>query len=217
MPMKQPFFKIYKFLLVTICLVGLGFQGISQVDTSTLKAQIALGVNSPSSNGFVGDFESKAVNFPTVNFGVQYLFSPSFGTKLDVGFNRFSNTNNTPEFKVNYTRINAQLIYNVTRVLSFLPNKIGVFAHAGPGYSFIKPLGDYPQNKISYFNVMGGVEFHYGLSDSMSLYLDGSYVAGFSDDFNPVTDGFGSFNGNLLNISVGVSLSLTGCYFCGDE
>ena len=39
--------------------------------------------------------------------------------------------------------------------------------------------------------------------DSISFYLDGSYIAGFSNDFNPVTDGYGSFNGNMLTITVG--------------
>ncbi|WP_445955577.1 outer membrane beta-barrel protein [Yeosuana sp.] len=210
-------FKSYKHIYLAIIFAGYCFSGFSQVDTSTLKAQIALGVNSPSSDGFVGNFESKSINFPTINLGIQYMVSPTFGAKLDFGYNRFSNLNDTPEFKVNYSRINAQLVYNATRVFGFLPNNMGVFMHAGPGLSFIKPLGNYPDNKTSYLNLMYGMEFHFGISDSLSWYIDGSYISGFSDDFNPVSDGFGSFNGNLLNVSVGVSMSLTGCYFCGND
>ncbi|GGK21640.1 hypothetical protein GCM10007962_14770 [Yeosuana aromativorans] len=210
-------FRNYKHTIFAIVFACFAFSVRSQVDTSTLKAQIALGINSPSSSGFVNNFESKSINFPTVNLGVQYMFSRILGAKLDFGFNRFSNLDNTPEFKVNYTRLNAQLVLNATNGLGFLPFKTGVFVHAGPGFSFIKPLGNYPENKISYLNVMAGMEFHYGLSDSMSLYLDGSYIAGFSDDFNPVTDGYGSFNGNMLTITVGLSLSLTGCYYCGND
>ena len=210
-------FNSYKQIFLTIGFIGFCVFGFSQVDTSTLKAQMALGINTESSDGFVGDFESKSINFPTVNLGVQYMFSRSLGAKLDFGFNRFSNVKSTPEFKVNYTRLNLQVVYNATRVFSFLPNNMGVFAHAGPGYSFVKPLGSYPENKTSFLNVMGGLEFHYGFSDSFSMYIDGSYIAGFGDDFNPVSDGFGSFNGNMLNIMVGVSISLTGCYYCGND
>jgi OOP family OmpA-OmpF porin len=210
-------FRNYKHAIFAIVFACFAFSVRSQVDTSTLKAQIALGINSPSSSGFVSNFESKSINFPTVNLGVQYMFSRTLGTKLDFGYNRFSNLDNTPEFKVNYTRLNAQLVLNATNSLGFLPFKTGVFVHAGPGFSFIKPLGNYPENKTSYLNIMAGMEFHYGLSDSMSLYIDGSYIAGFSDDFNPVTDGYGSFNGNMLTITVGLSLSLTGCYYCGND
>ena len=210
-------FRNYKRTIFAIVLVCCGFFTFSQVDTSTLKAQVALGVNSPSSSGFVGNFKSKSINFPTVNLGVQYMFSRPLGAKLDFGYNRFSNLNNTPEFKVNYTRLNAQLVLNATSGLGFLPLKTGVFVHAGPGFSFVKPLGNYPENKTSFLNVMAGMEFHYSLSDSMSLYLDGSYIMGFSNDFNPLTDGYGSFNGNVLTVTVGLSLSLTGCYYCGND
>ena len=210
-------FISYKQIFFAISLMLFPFFGFSQVDTSTLKAQIALGINSESSDGFVNDFESKPINFPTVNLGIQYMFSSSLGAKLDFGFNRFSNLENTPEFKINYSRLNMQLVYNASRIFGFLPNNMGVFAHAGPGYSFVKPLGNYPDNKTSFLNVMGGMEFHYGFSDSFSLYIDGSYITGFGDDFNPASDGFGSFNGNMLNISVGVSISLTGCYYCGND
>ena len=43
-------------LAIAICLCG--FLSFSQDDTSTIKAQFALGVNSPSSNGFVSNFDA---------------------------------------------------------------------------------------------------------------------------------------------------------------
>ena len=63
---------------------------------------------------------------------------------------------------------------------------------------------------------MGGIEFHYGISDKLSVYVDTSYIFGFGKDFNPISDGFGSFNGDLLTITFGASISLSGCYYCGD-
>lgn len=206
--LNTQFWLVLAFLLV-------GFSSFSQGDTSTVKAQFALGVNSPSSNGFVDDFQANSINFPTINLGVQYMFKPLLGAKLDFGFNRFSNIDNTPDFKVNYSRINIQVVYDASIITSF-SDRMGAFIHAGPGFSMIKPLGNFGENKTSYLNAMGGIELHYGISDKLSVYLDTSYIFGFGKDFNPVSDGFGSFNGDLLTITFGASISLSGCYYCGD-
>jgi hypothetical protein len=133
---------------------------------------------------------------------------------LDFGYNRFANDNSSPYFKVNYSRINAQFIYDPTPVLTFLPIGMGVVAHAGPGFSMIKPLGQYGENKTSYLNVMGGIEFHYSFTQLLTVYLDTSYIYGISKDFDPVYEGYGSFNGNLLTATIGISYSLSGCYYC---
>ncbi len=206
-------FKVFKNTLFAIIFVAFGTFGFAQGNTSTIKAHIALGVNSPSSGGFVTNFEGKSINLPTVNLGVQYMFKQKFGAKLDFGFNRISNVNNTPEFKLNYSRINIQAVYDVSQIVN-VSQQVGIFPHAGLGYSMIKPLGNFPQNKTSFLNAMGGMEFHYGISDKLSLYLDASYILGLSKDFDPVFDGFGSFNGNLLTVTIGVSISLSGCYYC---
>lgn len=186
----------------------------SQTATSEWKAQLALGVNSPSSTGFVEPFEAKPINFPTVNIGIQHMFKEQMGAKLDFGFNRFSNTSDSPDFKVNYTRINAQFVFDATKSLTFLPQRIGIVGHAGPGYTFVKPLEGFSQNKISFLNAMGGIEFHYGISQTISLFTDVSYIYSFAKDFDPPTDGLGSFNGNLTTITFGISFSLSGCYYC---
>ncbi|MCL5126839.1 outer membrane beta-barrel protein [Algibacter sp. L4_22] len=209
-----PILKFNKHKLIAISLICFATLCFSQSDTSTFKAQFALGVNSPSSNGFVSNFEANSVNFPTINLGLQYMFNSLVGAKLDLGYNRFSNAKNTPEFKTNYTRINAQLVYNASNLLG-LYNNFVTFLHAGPGISIIKPLGDYGENKTTFLNAMAGVEFHYGVSDKLSLYLDTSYILGFGKIFNPINEGFGSFNGNLLTITVGASISLSGCKYCG--
>lgn len=201
----------HKLLLVTLLITAFSF---AQKSTNKWKAQIALGINSPSQSGFVEGFESKSVNFPTVNAGFQRMFKPQFGAKLDFGFNRFSSDGDSPEFKINYTRINAQLVFDPTELITFLPERIGLVAHTGPGYTFVKPLGDFSNNKVSFLNMMAGLEVHYGLSQYMSLYTDVSYILGFGNEFDPVTTGFGSFNGNLLTITFGITFSLSGCHYC---
>ena len=154
-----------------------------------------MGVNGPSQEGFVPGFEGQQLNFPTVNLGLQYMFKPRLGAKLDYGFNRISHQDGTQEFKVNYSRVNAQFVYDASRVFGFLGARMGTFVHAGPGLSLIKPLGNYTENDTSYLNIMAGMELHYGISDKLSLYVDTSY-------------------GNLWTLTLGVSISLSGCYYC---
>ncbi|WCO01343.1 outer membrane beta-barrel protein [Psychroserpens ponticola] len=204
-------FKIQKHKIVAVTLLITMFS-YAQRDSNKWKAQIALGLNSPSQSGFVEGFESKAMNFPTINAGFQRMFKPQFGAKLDFGFNRFSSDGESPEFKINYTRINVQFVYDPT--ITFLPERIGLVTHAGPGYSIVKPLGDFANNKTSFLNVMAGLEIHYAMSKRMSLYTDVSYILGLGSDFDPITEGFGSFNGNLMTITFGITFSLSGCQYC---
>lgn len=185
-----------------------------QRDTSILKAQLALGVNMPSSSGFVEGFESNSVNFPTINLGLQYMFKQQLGFKLDYGYNKIKSSDESLEFEVNYSRINAQFIYDATSDLRFLPSHIGLVAHLGPGYSFSKPLNVYGNNDTSFFNSIVGLELHYAVKERMSLFLDTAYIFAFSDDFDPSSTGNGSFNGDMLTITVGVSFSLSGCQTC---
>lgn len=203
--------KIYLFALITV-FVTCGL--FAQRETNKWKAQIALGVNSPSQSGFVEDFKSKSLNFPTVNLGIQNMFSEQLGAKLDFSYNRISSDSGSPDFKLNYSRINTQLVFDPTNKLNFLPNRMGIVMHAGPGYSFIKPLGNYANNKISFFNAMAGLEIHFGLAERMSLFVDTSYIKEFAKDFEPVTEGYGSFNGNLLTLTFGITFSLSGCQYC---
>ena len=201
-------------LLVLVCLMS--FANFSQSDISKWKAQIAFGFNYPDVDGFVPGFEAKPVNFPTINLGVQHMFTQNMGAKLDLGYNRFSNVEESAEFKTNYTRINAQFVYDASRDIGFLPPSIGMVGHVGPGMSFIKPLGTYGDNKHSFFNAMAGVEFHYRIAKTVSAYVDGSYIYSFSGDktYDPISEGYGTFNNNLFNITLGISVSLSGCQYC---
>ena len=207
-PQKQHLLLGLILLMTTIC--------FSQRATNKWKAQVALGVNHPFSSGFVEGYYAKSMNFPTVNLGIQHMFKRQFGAKLDFNFNRFVNGNEVPEFKINYTRINAQFVYDPTYSLQFLPPRMGVVAHAGPGITFTKPLGTLGDNKQTFLNAMVGTEFHYGISQTMSIYLDTSFIYGFSsvDNYETPIDGLGAFNGNLLTVTIGITFSLSGCQYC---
>ncbi|WP_250433219.1 cell envelope biogenesis protein OmpA [Hanstruepera flava] len=210
--MKTAFVNYRFYILLFISLFSIVTM-FGQSEASKWKAQIAFGVNMPNGSGFVSGFEGSSVNFPTINLGVQRMFKPQYGVKLDFGYNRIENASSSPYFKINYTRINAQFVYDATSVFTFLPVNIGVVGHAGPGMSFVKPL-TFQDNNLSYFNIMAGIEFHYTVSRTFSVYLDTSYIYGVSGDFDPITEGYGSFNGNLFTATIGLSVSLSGCYYC---
>lgn len=202
-------------LLITTFFVAVAVN--AQIDTSHLKLQMAFGFNKPSQKGFVENFESKPVNVSTFNIGFQYMFKSKLGLKLDYGFNRIKNIADSPEFKLNYTRIDAQLVGDLTPLINSIAPQIGLFAHVGPGYSFVRPLGDFGANKTSFLNGVLGLEFHYGITDALSVYVDTAYIISGADDFDPVSNGRGSFNGDILTVTAGVSISLSGCYFCSQN
>jgi len=201
-------------LLVLLFLVT-SFQIMAQRQTEKWKGQISLGVNNPIETNQSDGYTSNNINFPTINLGVQHMFSDQLGAKLDLGFNRSSSNDDSPDFKLNYTRVNVQAVYSFSSLLRFLPERIMVFGHAGPGISFSKPLGSFSENKYTYLNALGGLEFHYGMSENISIYTDVGYVFALSgkDKYNPIVNGY-SFNGDLVYISFGISFSLSGCQFC---
>jgi len=207
------FLKFQTKSLLTLLIFALVTFSYSQNDTEKIKALVALGINSPSSSGFVDNFASKGINFPTINLGLQYMFSKSLGARLDYGYNRITNSDESIEFKSYYSRINAQAVFNASSQIN-TGNRVATYLHAGPGYSISRPLGVFKENKTTFLNAMAGVEFHYGLSDSVSLFVDTSYIVGFGKDFTPIETGFGAFNGNMLTVTFGAAISLSGCYFC---
>lgn len=200
------------FMLLSVTTISYG----QLRETSKWKALFALGVNYPTTDGFVDETYAQPVNFPTVNIGIQHMLKRQYGVKLDFGFNRFKNDDESPEFKINYTRINAQFVYDPSDYFGFLPTRIRTVFHAGPGLAFVKPLGTLGENKQSYLNFITGLEIHYAVNEKISIYADLAYLYGFTslDDYDPVLSGLGAFNGSVFNLTFGVAFSLSGCQYC---
>ena len=203
--------KIGALVLFLICFL----KSRAQTETSEWKFQIAFGFNNPIDNLSDSEFYTKYVNFPSINLGIQHMFKKEIGAKIDFGYNRAVSGGGSTEFKLNYTRINAQFVYDFTYIMKFLPSQMAVIGHIGPGISFTKPLANYSENTYTYPNLLAGIEVHYGVARTVSVYGDISYALGLSgkEKYDTVVDGF-SFNGDLLFVTVGVSVSLSGCYYC---
>ncbi len=201
------------FFIVVLWTLNINAQ---QRDKSKWKALFSLGVNYPTTDGFVKGTYAKTVNFPTVNLGIQHMLKSQYGVRLDYGFNRFKNDKDFPEFKINYSRINAQFVYNPTEYLKFIPARFSLAAHAGPGISIVKPLGDLGDNKQTYLNLNMGLELYYTINEKVKIYTDMSYLYGLTslDNYNPVISGLGAFNGSVFNLTFGLVVSLSDCQFC---
>jgi len=208
-------FKNYNHLVLIFILAFTASTCFSQSEREKWKLQLAVGINNPIDPNDGDQFYSSYINFPTVNFGVQHMFSSSLGAKLDVGFNRASNAEESAPFKLNYYRINAQLVYDAYHLLNFLPSQVNLVGHLGPGVSFADPLSPYKENQYTFANVLGGIELHYGISETFSIYGDISYVFSLSNatKYDSAVDGY-SFNGDLLYATIGVSIALSGCRTC---
>lgn len=211
--MRQ-YLKHYIFFFIVFFVTLNGYAQLK--DTSKWKALFAVGFNYPTTDGFVDGTYAQPVNFPTVNLGIQHMFKRTYGVKLDYGFNRFKNDDGSPEFKINYSRINAQFVFDPTEYIGFLPMRLRTIFHAGPGFSFAKPLGNLGDNKQSYLNLLGGLEIHYAINEKVSMYVDTAYIYGLTslDDYDPALSGLGAFNGSIFNVTVGLAVSLSGCQYC---
>ena len=107
------------FIISFIFLCGL-LTTFAQNDTDTFRMKLALGLHNPIDDGENDGYYSKRFNFPTVDFGFQYLFSRRTGAKLDFGFNRAVSATTSSIFKLNYSRINMQIVYDFTNFLNIL-------------------------------------------------------------------------------------------------
>jgi len=201
-----------------LCLLFFSVMSLSfgQRDTEKVRLQLAFGVNNPIDNGENDGYYAKDINLPTINFGIRYMFKPNkLGAKLDVGYNRSKNDVGSLEFKLNYTRVNTQLVYNFNSLLNFLPQEMTIQAHAGPGISFTKPLLNDSENTYTFLNGLIGLDVYYSLSQKLSLFVDVAYAKSFTskDKYDVVVDGY-SFNGDLVYATVGLSVALSGCRYC---
>lgn len=199
--------------IIAFFYVSLSF---SQREAEKWKAQFSLGANSPSQSNFVEGFSAESINGPTLNIGIQHFFSKQIGFKLDYGLNRLSKLSDTAAFKINYSRLDTQLVVDLSPWIPSIKDKTKLIAHGGFGYSWSTPLADEVINKLSYPNGILGTEFHYYLTKLMSLYFDFSYIKGLtSNDLTKMNNGgLAAFNGDMINMTMGLTFSLSGCYNC---
>ncbi|WP_456312605.1 OmpA family protein [Pseudomonas shirazensis] len=146
------------------------------------------------------------------DLGVRYMFSPTFGVKLDVGYDQFQERDDTPNFESRYVRTSLQGVINLGRALNFetWTNTIGILAHGGFGVSQISTETGYGGQDYMGHGIMG-LTGQIKLSNRIALTGDLTGIVNGRQNWN--FDGMGrtrtgAFDGVLLNASVGLTFYL---------
>lgn len=169
------------------------------------------GLNKPLKT-FTPGYGTSSLSPFHADLGVRYMFNPKFGLKLDFGYDKFSEANDTPEFESTYLRTNLQGVINLGRALNFetWTNSFGLLLHSGFGVSQLTSKNgfdgeDYMANGI--FGLTGQIK----LSNSVALTGDLTGLVNLAQNNN--FDGMSTINGSgfdgfLLNASVGLTFYL---------
>ncbi|WJS93070.1 OmpA family protein [Flavobacterium johnsoniae] len=183
------------------------------VDQEYNKWSIELngGVNKPTRTMTPG-YATESANFFHGDLGVRYMFNPKFGLKLDVGYDQFKEKKNTPDFESRYVRASLQGVVNVGRALNFetWTNTFGLLAHGGFGVAQISTetgFGgqDYMAHGIAGLTGQLRLSNRVALTGDLTGIVNGRQNWNFDGMGNTTT---GSFDGVLLNASVGLTFYL---------
>jgi len=169
------------------------------------------GVNKPT-RAITPGYSTATLNPFHADLGVRYMFSPKFGVKLDVGYDQFTERDDTPEFESRSVRASLQGVVNIGRALNFetWTNTIGILAHGGFGVSQIStetgPGGqDYMGHGILGLTGQIKLSNRVALTGDLTGIVNGRQNWNFDGMGNTTT---GSFDGVLLNASVGLTFYL---------
>ncbi|MFA9188348.1 OmpA family protein [Flavobacterium magnesitis] len=168
------------------------------------------GVNKPL-RAMTPGYSTATLNPFHADLGVRYMFNPKFGLKLDFGYDKFQERDNTAPFDSRLIRTSLQGVINIGRTLNFetWTNTFGLLAHGGLGVSQLTSDSfsgeDYMANGIL------GLTGQIRLSNSVALTGDLSGLVYGRQNYN--FDGMGAariraFDGVTLNASVGLTFYL---------
>lgn len=184
---------------------------VDQPEYNKWSIELNGGVNKPTRTMTPG-YTTETANLFHGDLGVRYMFNPKFGLKLDVGYDQFQEKKNTPDFESRYVRASLQGVVNVGRALNFetWTNTLGLLAHGGFGVAQISTeTGFGGQDYVAHG--IAGLTGQIRLSNRVALTGDLTGIVNGKQNWN--FDGMGntttgSFDGVLLNASVGLTVYL---------
>lgn len=209
--------------LFTVSLLTLSFVASAQeIATTTVdptidnlaynkwSIEINGGLNKPTRTMSAG-YSTATLNPFHADLGVRYMFDPKFGLKLDFGYDEFQERDDTPSFDSKQIRTSLQGVINVGRALNFenWTNTLGLLAHGGFGVSQLTADGfdgeDYAANGIIGMTGQIKLSDRAVLTGDLTGIVNGKQNHNF-DGMSPTSTG--SFDGILLNTSVGLTFYL---------
>jgi len=184
------------------------------VDFNRWSIDINGGVNKPTTP-FAEGFNSSTLSPFHADLGARYMFSPKFGIKLDVGYDQFTEGDDSFAFDTKNYRADLQAVVNLGRALNFetWTNRLNLQLHGGFGYAmmeFDKDLGLVENDDM--FNMIFGITGQVKLSNRVAFNADFTIINNSSQTYtfegtqlNPDNRGF---DGTYYNASVGLSIYL---------
>ncbi|KQB37153.1 MULTISPECIES: OmpA family protein [Flavobacterium] len=169
------------------------------------------GLNKPTRTMTSG-YSTETVSPFHADLGVRYMFNPKFGLKFDVGYDQFQERDNTPDFESKYYRASVQGVINLGRALNFetWTNTFGLLAHGGFGVSQLSSDKGFDGKDYMGHGIMG-LTGQVRLSNRIALTGDLTGIVNGRQNHNFDGRGLtstGSFDGVLLNASVGLTFYL---------
>ena len=201
-------------LLVCLTSASLKAQDTQEVTTeqdfNKWSIEVSGGANKPFRTFTPGYFTDR-VNFFTVDLGTRYMFNNKFGLKLDFGYNKFENNDNSSEFESTYLRGDIQGVINLGRVLNFedWTNTIGLLVHGGGGVFMLQSDNGFEGEDWG-ANLIGGFTAQVKLSDRIVLTGDVTGIAnGFQNwNFDGTSMTGTTVDGLIVNGTLGLTFYL---------
>jgi len=169
------------------------------------------GVNKPT-RALTPGYSTATLNPFHADLGVRYMFNPKFGLKLDFGYDQFQERDDTAPFESRQLRTSLQGVINLGRALNFetWTNTFGLLAHGGFGVSQLTSDSGFDGEDYMGHGILG-LTGQIRLSNSVALTGDLTGIVNGRQNHN--FDGMGatttgSFDGVLLNASVGLTFYL---------
>lgn len=216
--------KMKKLILPILLLAAVGLSA-QETDTAMQSEQtnqfnkwsveISGGVHKPS-RPMASGYSTSTPDFGQVGLGFRYMLNEKFGLRLGLGYNSFTEDDNSRPFESSYYRSSLEGVVNLGNVLNFnsWTKTFGLLVHGGGGYSFMKfdsPVEiDANDNML---NIMAGVTPMIKLGNRVSLFGDVSAIANIRQDRTfdgTAVSSTKGVDGFLVNASVGLNISLGG-------
>ena len=187
-----------KKFITLILLLGVSSSLFAQKEFNQWSLEINGGFNK-AMGPLTGGYYSPTLNIGHADIAGRYMFNEYFGIKGDLGLGVFNETKGkSPEFKTNYIRVNAQMVMNAGRMLSFenISRRIGLLTHFGAGFgrmSFEQSTFDFNEPDYVY-NIIAGLTSQYKISERVALTGDITYIHNGRQTY--------TFDGNAYNAPV---------------
>jgi len=184
------------------------------VDFNRWSIDVNGGINKPTTP-FANDYNTATLSPFHVDLGGRYMFSPKFGLKLDVGYDQFTEGDDSFAFDTKNYRADIQGVLNLGRALNFetWTSVLNLQLHAGVGYSYMEFDEEITTaDNDNMVNMILGITGQVKLSNRVALNADFTMINNASQNYtfdgtqlNPDARGF---DGTFYNATLGLSIYL---------